>query len=544
LLLKKQKMNFMLNYIYQISADQKLLSSGLPLGAIPALITTATHKIASDIVKKNFDQSQMNLKGRAVLISIDLCVYTASAAAFHVLNLAIQTQVIILSAGSTLLGIYNLAIFLFIPKKAPSTPLLALMPPQEFPLQNISLVAEPPELDDEFLDIERDGDDDISEKNVIDEINRLFRKTSPLDVRYVPEKKAKPQPQLEAPRDETIPRNFRESHVFTRISLVTPLPKNIHVSTQLVPRSTKFRSNAPIAQTSSNYLITDFFESKSQESANLDQLKAFCKENAEHLLNKIDDLVNEGRSFAQRLNRGEIKACFKQGTNEIDEELVEKLLGSFYWHLMALASQKNQTFVEGSFSLYDPDQRIFKFLRSLMPKAYNRMCSHLYTMREDIIGIDLENSNLLPTGMGHVLFLSIKNRGESWVLLKPEPHGFTPTRPIQAMGHILHYLLSVGKKCIPSLFGSDHGVGLHKERTPAELIAYYISLAKGTEGFDKALGEIGDHKGNGRGIQAMFDHLMSLNSQDEKIQAFLQMLTTKYDHIQFRIGDEVILIDW
>lgn len=509
-----------MNQYITLLQNNKFLESSIPEVLAPAFITSEIHTIAEQVFDIKLISLKSSLKGKLFIVTVDIFTFGATTVFFKILNLSAKTNMVISFSSGIFLRVSRIA-FPFIlkrklPANVPPNPILAaplaLLPPdpthfvfQNFVRVNLGFIprhvnphnevdgalhqlilSRPVRVENNLEEIRRPR-----QRNTLEEIYELFPKRDIFDY-----SESKHQP---------IPVPVNGNHV--EIRQILP-PRN--------PDHPQFN----------------------------EEFISYCQRHAPHFnQDRIFALVRIGEQFASRLHQGD--ALEKNVPEVLKEypELLEELLGGFFWYLMNLASQKKQTYVEGSFSIADPTGSIFKFLNTFKPITYNRKCSHLYTLRDDIIGFDMEQHRFLTAEMGHLLFVSFKNRGESWVLVKPEPHGFDPfNKPGEAVGHAWQFFLTAGKKFAPSVFGSDHGDGKHKERVPVAIIGRYIALASNKKGFGKVIDDVGNHWGYGRGLQAIYDHLVELGNDDLSISEFREDLEKKYDHLKYRIGDEVIFL--
>lgn len=352
-------------------------------------------------------------------------------------------------------------------------------------------------------------------------------------------------PDLELEEQE--PTKSLETLLLEAIS--TPIPKQLHSAQGELDSLDSF-SAIPVWPKNKNpqdYLLTP-------------QLANYCKEHAESVKEeKVVEFIIKGADFAYKLRSGKDMSLDPATGKPLSETQVEETLAAYFWYLMAIASEKNQAFTEGSIAIPDLNRNLFKFLEKVMPKAYERRCSHLYTVRKGVIGVNIEKIvPALPGKMGHLLFIEYENDDELWVLIKPEPAGFDPfNKPLDAVQHAYHYLFSVGRKILPSMFGSDHEEGMRKERTPIELLKKWHNIAKTLPNYTLAAQVIGDHKGNGEGFKAIYRHVKSwiprlAEKKDARIHQFIEFLKeleevdsagrNKYDYPERRVGTETIIM--
>ena len=228
---------------------------------------------------------------------------------------------------------------------------------------------------------------------------------------------------------------------------------------------------------------------------------------------------------------------------EVDPCGTSRKVLALVWHLMEHGVEKNQGFGEGAFTCADPDQQLGAFLRGV---GYARISSHLTHDGGDTFGIDIVGQDIgLPAHHRHVLCKIYRGPdGQMRLFIKPEAWG---VRGLVAFaGHSLDYLISLARKMSP-VFGSDTEPGMRKERIPQKLLAEYVWHIAGLPGAEENLARVG-RSGRGQGIAAMQAFLREQLAQPEVprasaavLRAFLNRLTEAYDHLDVRIGSEVVV---
>ncbi|MBS0620819.1 MAG: hypothetical protein JSS61_05105 [Verrucomicrobia bacterium] len=232
--------------------------------------------------------------------------------------------------------------------------------------------------------------------------------------------------------------------------------------------------------------------------------------------------AQRGRELLNQLHEG----------REISETDYLEQVRCIVWRLMEHAVNKNQGFIEGTFTFSDPDQRIMNhFLRA--DEAYERWSSHFKERRRNIsfrgetktqstFGIDIEK---LPASKQTVLFGSIAGvDGSTWAFVKPENYG---TQGIY--NHTMHVVDYLATR--PAHFlGQAHGT--RKEHTPIELKRRFDALVAGhhVPSYVKKFG-----------VAGMLVFLGTLDSSraNPEMRAFMEELESM-EYAQHRSGNEVI----
>lgn len=221
----------------------------------------------------------------------------------------------------------------------------------------------------------------------------------------------------------------------------------------------------------------------------------------------------------------------------------QKAVAGIVWYFMALAIREDEGFAEGSFRVSDPDQKLYAFLNR-QGMAYWRPCSHETHLDDnDTRGIDV---NDLPAEMGHVLFKpeTLFANGEKWLMLKPEPHGFSGVT--DGLMHMGLWGVSIAVRWI--FPGSNQGEAKRKERIPEHLIMAFRQSVSGLPGADEAVEKAGNELGFGFGIQAMHAYIMQVKEggvPEGRVVSLndFHAVLQKYKHPECRIGEEFIIRD-
>lgn len=302
---------------------------------------------------------------------------------------------------------------------------------------------------------------------------------------------------------------------------------------------------------------------------------------------KIQPLILKGVLFddAIRNNNKEIIEIINKDFNDSIVALI--------WFYYAIAIYKNQPFKSGTFTIVDPNFRIFDLLKENL-KSYERISSHFKEYAKFInrpefkIQYGLDLGKTLPKSKGTILFGKISDR-KNLIFIKPEEFG------TKKVGHIIRhgfgYAQSLLRKKIPwladkakdyftkslieyleSYVETDDDPKFRKERIPLDLLKDYLDILNDLEE-TKIYKNPNDIKylineGTAFGIQKMHERtnefetkikseLLKLESEPKrssieerqkrligllrKIVEFRANLETNYDNITFRFGREIII---
>ena len=268
--------------------------------------------------------------------------------------------------------------------------------------------------------------------------------------------------------------------------------------------------------------------------------------------NKVKEMASEGIQIIQKLRKNE----------KIEQTNLDNKLAAVCWGFMAHAITKGQPFVEGTFDINDPDNRIFHFF---LPTLYGRASSH-YKKRTisfekgpwsgyGHFGLDL---NMLPSGKRSVMMGRIETRDRSnRTYLKMENWGAnlnvrTDPRALanfhQVVAHSLEFFESQAKHNLPGIFG-EVGGGLHMRKEhmllkDKEKITQFIQEAQKHDpsiqmsdlneyGFQDAIPCLEDLTHN--------NHLRS--DLQKEIEEYLDQLHARYDRLPHRKGNEIAVGD-
>lgn len=291
---------------------------------------------------------------------------------------------------------------------------------------------------------------------------------------------------------------------------------------------------------------------------------------AEELQQVIQAKINAGQELVSQLTTGTHDGSMC--TNEDTTNLM--------WFLQAKAESLRGSFEEGAFSVEDPGQNIRKFLDT-NPQSYQRVSSHIESFQSlpggahrgiDCYGSVEKASDLLPNNMKTLLYgtmaggMGKTDMPVDRIYLKIESHGsfigrakgggdadgprrFGNRHDVGAfVGHSFSFLSSQGK-------GS--AAGTFKERIPDSVKQDFKNLIETTPEPSKSILSAGKPTGTGGGIRLMIanvdEAIRGLGSGDtalrETLEAFRESVATakdeqgnlRYDHLECRIGNEIVL---
>jgi hypothetical protein len=155
-----------------------------------------------------------------------------------------------------------------------------------------------------------------------------------------------------------------------------------------------------------------------------------------------------------------------------DRDQMHKNAELAVWALYGMtAKNKNQYFTEGTFSVYDDQDKLFNFLK---PIAYKRISSHHKGYSTQHYGIDFKEGEL-PCRKKHLLFAQLANHQ---LFLKPENHG--TQNVTDTILHGQEWLVAQARKIetLRSLFdlASDQDPEFKKERISGNLLKKFKGL--------------------------------------------------------------------
>lgn len=246
--------------------------------------------------------------------------------------------------------------------------------------------------------------------------------------------------------------------------------------------------------------------------------------------------------------------------------------------LTAKAGEKSSSFSEGAFSIEDPGHRLRDFLDS-STEMYQRPSSHIPGFRDAVggahRGIDMDGVSL-PFGKATLLYGALNNGVEGMqgdrLFVKMESHGCRLTagkaqnrdagvhadRPMKFfrdLGQTLGHALGFFKTALRGLSGGrlfPNAPDSRKERMPEDVKSSFKGLvarfqAKGDE-ITQTLLSRNDPTSKSRGIRTMVENLDAaigsgrLTGEDlAAVKQLRDELGTRFDHLDVRIGNEMIL---
>lgn len=287
-------------------------------------------------------------------------------------------------------------------------------------------------------------------------------------------------------------------------------------------------------------------------------------------------IQNVAQTLSTRVQNGydvwrEVSAGTKQGPATQEE------IRDLMTFLMANSLQKGPGFSEGAFNVEDPGHRLRNFLDS-SPEVYQRPSSHIEGFQQagggSHRGIDVTGGVHLPYGKATVLYGAMSDgvqglQGDR-LFLKMEEHGcrlsshwtpnrdtnMRPDRPArlgdvgQFLGHAMGFFRTVlrglsGGRLFPNATDS------RKERIPSDVERGFKNMLKGLDdGGQAAVADIlrrNTPLATSQGIRVMvtnLDHALGQELEPEtrtQLQRFRDSLALRFDHLDVRIGNEVVL---
>jgi len=295
------------------------------------------------------------------------------------------------------------------------------------------------------------------------------------------------------------------------------------------------------------------------------ELRALPRSQREQMLREMPRILQE------RINHGfEIYSGVQNGT--IHGPARPEDIRDLMTFLTAKAMERGDGFSEGAFNIEDPGHRLKHFLDSC-PEGYNRASSHIDGFQAGQggghRGIDLGlpygkhtllygamNKGMLGLGEDR-LFLKMEEHGCR--LLQRDPQGAPPSRPWHLrdigdfLGHAAGYFKTVlrtisGGKLFPNARDS------RKERIPSDISRDFKSILKHLDrtgqGRCAALLRENTPLAKAQGIRTLFFNLsQAVNAPDlhldqetrTMLTALWDKLAARYDHLDVRIGNEIVL---
>lgn len=282
--------------------------------------------------------------------------------------------------------------------------------------------------------------------------------------------------------------------------------------------------------------------------------------NSTEYINFAKQQVSKGGLYASYVLQGHIDKVPQNTRQELLSSLVAL---NWYFYIEQLnKNNEEEGFEEGAFLIPKSFMPLFsRYLEMVKqeghninggnsgpnPFAYYRNSSHLQKLTKNKhIGIDVCFSQeqgvqaMLPGGQRHLLVIDYDH--DDLVYIKPENYGISNWE--DTAHHGFEFIVAQARKTpiIQKTLGmkSDDDESYKKERIPADVKKAYQKLSK-THNLDEKAAEIG--------IFAMYkntiNHLKTIS--DTQLRKPLEEFTTKleetYDHLDVRIGNEIILKD-
>ena len=310
-------------------------------------------------------------------------------------------------------------------------------------------------------------------------------------------------------------------------------------------------------------------------------------------------MIAKGAQVYQNIERGDVS----QLQANLDQYMQSIIALMFYFYSKAV--DKNQAFNNGAFVIQDLGFKVFNFLYTFVEKkwqpkdmykeitidvsgkrAYPRQSTHLndyylYTNKAEKgwispkkqkdfthYGIDLPKEYRMPANKKHILFAKVETN-PALTYIKLEDHGLGISGVVQ---HALGLAKSKSRKLVTkaknkfgklgfkeeahlekllnamaNVLGSDDSADSRRERVPADEMATFLALLL-SPGSPVAKDQIDTKRVKALGIQAMVflldGFIKDANGSaawKEEARKFLQELRSTYDHVDIRIGREVIL---
>jgi len=258
-----------------------------------------------------------------------------------------------------------------------------------------------------------------------------------------------------------------------------------------------------------------------------------------HKLQTALDFVGEGRALVQQISKGEV----------IIPNIRKHHLAAIDWYMYYRTVCQGDQFEQGCFVVRNPGNSLINFVLQC-EGVYERKSTHFQdrllptffkgkeqvtTYGIDISTEDTDNKLGLPAGMRTLNFAPIKSLdGLDWAFFKPETWGLSDWG--QFVGHAYSYVVTRPAH----LFSSPHGPNTRKEHVPPDILKEFLKLySEATKG--KPVPE--EKKPFGiAGMKHLFEQLQIDNAVvQQDIVAFLNKLRQRYDHLNIRNGDEVVM---
>ncbi|MEX0939940.1 MAG: hypothetical protein WDZ41_01110 [Candidatus Babeliales bacterium] len=422
---------------------------------------------------------------------------------------------------------------------------------------------------------------------------------SEIKVIVVPKKENIPVPEIiVSPEDSNnIENSSQREESNTKIETEEETQENIGNPLEPIedPKSSENQSHVPSE--------IPWAKQENEDEKPSDEL-TMSEENGFVKLSKLEsEKINNGLNHYSNIKNSNYNNGFDNLLKDKDHlTQITELLHYFY----ALAENKNQEFNEGTFVIQDSNFGIFEFLKSYVDKkyqginaespaicfqnltAYPRPSSHFNQYYEQSnkvepkptfissifsywgldnaansvkslqkkeayihYGIDIDKQDIfLPvSNKRHILFGKVDEE-KQLIFIKMENHGIGN---VQDAGlHCREFGHSILRKLYPQWFGSDDEQNMRKERVPQAIFNKFKSILNNCEDYASAdIKEI-RKKAKGLGIQLMYREAKTIKQNyidykkevPQSVNDFIEDIKNKqYDHLDLRIGQEVILTD-
>lgn len=290
----------------------------------------------------------------------------------------------------------------------------------------------------------------------------------------------------------------------------------------------------------------------------INQAEFYLKEGGE---NQKQILIALGKQFNNALLEGtssNISNDTQKKYGDIYQTVLVKSLLLYYYDI---AHKLGHTFDQGTFVVYDPSGRIWKFFNSLVNR-YTRDASHFNALAKGSPALGTAKPWLAQYGKNHfgfdiaipeegkatLLFNKINEDGSSFYL-KPEDHGTNSWTDLIAHG--AGFVMSQARKIAPDIAGNDDADEFSKERIPQDLLKNYLALLQQAQqkGLNSNTASTLAEQAKAEGIQGMLrGENALLQYVPDQAKSFFADLKEKeqvhnphFTYLNKRFGREVIL---
>jgi hypothetical protein len=259
---------------------------------------------------------------------------------------------------------------------------------------------------------------------------------------------------------------------------------------------------------------------------------------------QVKTFIQRGETLVTEIQNGR--------ANSIGLSQRAEMIAEMVWYMLYCAVCEDQEFSQGTFVVRDPGHAIFKFFQStlgMVGGAAPRDSTHFadrilpsYSADGKKIvktyGIDVKPSEKkgLPANMRTVNFAAIETiDGFDWSFFKPEAHGVEDWTDF--MMHAWDYVKTRPARWMKKADGPNE----YREHLPLEVEKGFFAVTKGSN-LPPVVKKFG--------ISGIFSELHKMckdsnvpQETKKKITTFLHDLSQKYNHLEVRKGNEVVLGD-